>query len=278
MTLSRSLAFIGLFLLLALPAFAEEAAPFEGKKSQYRGYDRYDFKVNGCDALVVVPKTIAQGKPWIWRAEFFDHRPETDVALLGKGFHLVFIKVGNTFGCPDAMKHWDAFHALLTEKHGFSQKPALEGLSRGGLYCYNWAAANPDKVSVIYGDAPVCDFKSWPGGMGKGKGSKGDWAKLIKDYGFKDEAEALAYGKNPVDNLKPLAEKKIPLIHVVGDADDVVPHEENTMIIKQRYAVLGGGEMKLIVKKGVGHHPHGLDDPTPIVEFILKANGIETTK
>jgi len=24
------------------------------------------------------------------------------------------------------------------------------------------------------------------------------------------------------------------------------------------------------MKKGFKHHPHGLDDPTPIVEFVLK--------
>ena len=57
-------------------------------------------------------------------------------------------------------------------KFGFAKKAALVGLSRGGLYCYNWAVANPDKVASLYGDAPVCDFKSWPGGKGKGKGSK----------------------------------------------------------------------------------------------------------
>jgi hypothetical protein len=26
----------------------------------------------------------------------------------------------------------------------------------------------------------------------------------------------------------------------------------------------------LIHKPGVGHHPHGLDDPLPVVEFIEK--------
>ena len=28
--------------------------------------------------------------------------------------------------------------------------------------------------------------------------------------------------------------------------------------------------MQTLIKKGMGHHPHGLDDPTPVVEFILK--------
>ena len=28
--------------------------------------------------------------------------------------------------------------------------------------------------------------------------------------------------------------------------------------------------MKVILKPGVGHHPHSLKDPTPIVDFILQ--------
>jgi hypothetical protein len=69
----------------------------------------------------------------------------------------------------------------------------------------------------------VCDFKSWPGGKGKDSTTKHDWELLLKCHGFKDEAEALAYRQNPVDNLEPLARAKIPIIHVVGQADTDVP-------------------------------------------------------
>ena len=255
-------------LSLVLTA-AASATDFPGTKSAYHGFDRYDFTVDGCKAIVVTPHEAAAAKPWIWRAEFFDHRPETDLALLGKGFHLVFLEVGNTFGCPDAMAHWNAFYRELTEKYGLAKKPALEGLSRGGLYCFNWAAANPDKVGCIYADNAVLDFKSWPAGKGKGKGSPSDWQKLIKDYHFASEAAALAYTKNPLDNLEPLAKAKIPLFLLCADADDVVPYLENGAIAKQRYDKLGG-VAEVMVKKGLGHHPHGLDDPTPIVQFILK--------
>jgi pimeloyl-ACP methyl ester carboxylesterase len=243
--------------------------PFPGKTSDYHGFTRYDFTVDGCDALVVAPHQAAPGKPWIWRAEFFDHRPETDLALLDHGFHLVYIEVGNTFGCPSAMKHWDAFYADLTRKYGLSKRPVLEGLSRGGLYVYNWAAANPKHVSVIFGDNPVCDFKSWPGGKGQGPGSPDDWQALIRDYGFASEAEALAYTKNPIDNLAPLAHAGVPIIHLAADADEVAPYPENTVILRERYEKLGG-HIQVIVKHGFRHHPHGLDDPTPVVEFILK--------
>jgi pimeloyl-ACP methyl ester carboxylesterase len=172
-------------------------------------------------------------------------------------------------GSPAAVKHWNACYQEMTEKHGLAKKVALVGLSRGGLYCYNWAAANPDKVACIYADAAVCDFKSWPGGKGKGKHSPGDWKIVLTQWGFQDEAAALAFDKNPVDNLKPLADAKVPLLHVYGDADEVVPWQENTGLIAERYPKLGG-EIVLIPKPGVGHHPHGLVDSQPIVDFIVK--------
>lgn len=245
------------------------AAPFPGRASEWNGFRRYDFEVDGKPALVVVPERPASGKPWVWHGEFFGHRPALDVALLKRGFHVVYLRVPDMLGAPAAVAHWNAFYRELTAKYGFARKAALVGLSRGGLYCYNWAAANPEKTACIYADAPVCDFKSWPGGKGRGKGSPRDWKLVIERYGFADEAAALAYDKNPVDNLAPLAAAKVPLLHVYGDADDVVPWEENTGVVARRYRRLGGS-ITLIAKPGVGHHPHGLDDPTPIVEFIVR--------
>jgi len=238
-------------------------------KSSYHSYVRRDYILNGNRVFIVSPKRVAPGKPWIWRAEFFDDCPETDLALLARGFHLVFLEITNNFGCPDAMAQWDVLYRELTERRWFAAKPALEGLSRGGLYVYNWAARSPGKVACIYADAPVCDFKSWPGGKGKSRGSAEDWARLIRLYHFKSEKEAIAYDKNPVDNLKPLASAGIPLLHVYGDVDETVPYQENTAIVARRYRKLGG-TIKLIRKKGVGHHPHGLADPAPIVAFICK--------
>ncbi len=242
----------------------------ETTTDQWHGYTRHRFKVDGCEAWLVEPKTPLPGRPWSWCMEFPDAFTERCAApaLLAKGFHHAHIVVGNTFGAPGALKHFDAFHAEMTRR-GLGPKPVLIGLSRGGLYAYRWAAANPGKVSVIYGDAPVCDFKSWPAGRGKGKASAPDWQSLIKLYGFRDEAEALAYTGNPVDTLEPLAKAGVALIHVVGDADEVVPVAENTALIEQRYLALKG-EMKVIHKPGVGHHPHGLDDPAPVVDFILR--------
>ncbi len=246
---------------------------FPGRKSTWEGFDRYDFQVNGRSAIVVVPKRALPGRPWAWRGEFFGAFANADIALVAKGFFLVYLGVPDLFGSPEAVAQWDGFYQELTGKYGFAGKAALIGLSRGGLYCYNWAAANPDKVACLYADAAVCDFKSWPGGklkgLGKGDGSAAEWQKLLKAYHFKSDAEAVAYARNPVDNLKPLAQAHVPLLHVYGEADTAVPWEENTGVVAERYRKLGGS-ITLIPKPGVGHHPHGLSDPAPVVEFILQ--------
>ncbi len=243
-------------------------------KSDWNGFDLYEFSMLGRDCKIVEPKSPAPGKPWIWRARFWNAWPQTELALLGKGFHLAYIDVSNMYGSPKAVSVWNRFYQYLLGNHGLSPKPALEGFSRGGLIIYNWAAQSPEKLSCIYADAPVCDVKSWPAGKGRGSGSPEDWARCIDAYGLTED-EMIAWNKNPIDNLKPLAEAGIPLLHVCGDADSVVPIEENTKILESRYKELGGS-IELIVKEGVEHHPHCLEDPAPIVEFILKhTEGIE---
>jgi pimeloyl-ACP methyl ester carboxylesterase len=250
---------------------------FPGQVSDWNGYVRHDFEVGGKPVLVLSPKEPAPGRPWVWHGEFFGHKPAPDIALLGRGFHIVYLRVPDMLGSPQAVAHWNACYRELTEKHRLARKVALVGLSRGGLYCYNWAIANPDQVACIYADAPVCDFKSWPGGFGKGKRSDRDWKLVLEQHGFADDAAARAYDGNPVDRLRPLAEAGVPLLHVYGDADEVVPWDENTGLIAERYRQLGGS-ITLIAKPGVKHHPHGLEDSTPIVEFIARHASPPTAK
>jgi len=242
------------------------SSTWSGKRSSFHGYELVDFKLGEVPCKVVIPKKIADGKPWVLRARFWGHQPQFDIAMLKAGHHIVYCDVGNLFGSPEAVRRWDELYNYLRFEHLFADRAILEGLSRGGLIIYNWAAANADKVAAIYGDAPVMDFKSWPGGKGTGKGNGKSWKACLEAYSM-TEAEALAYQGNPLDNLAPLAKAGIPIIHVVGDADEVVPVAENTAIAEARYQKLGG-TFKVIHKPGVGHK-HSLKDPQPIVDFIL---------
>ena len=259
---------IALSLGMGVCLLASGPASFPGSRTDWKGFARYDFEWAERTVTVVAPAQKAAGTPWLWRGEFFGAFATVDEALLKQGWHVVYMACPNTFGSPDTIERWERLYEYLTGNCGFSRRPVLLAMSRGGLYVYHWAAAHPDRVGLIYGDAPVCDVKSWPGGRGKGMGSANDWTLFKNIYGLTEE-QALAWKQNPIDVLAPIAKAGIPIIHVVGDADDVVPWDENTLVLKKRYEALGG-HVELIIKHGVGHHPHSLEDPAPIVNYILR--------
>lgn len=55
-----------------------------------------DSTFNGINFKVVFPKTPNKKREWVWRARFWGHEPQTDIALLERGFHLVYIEVDLT--------------------------------------------------------------------------------------------------------------------------------------------------------------------------------------
>ena len=253
-------------LFFVFGSFAKVTEPLPGQETSFHGFSM--FSDSKKETKIVVPQKIAPGKPWVWRARFWGHEPQFDLAMLELGYHVVFCNVRNLFGNHEAIERGNRFYDYLVTQHEFSKKAILEGMSRGGLFIYNWAAANPGKVAAIYGDAPVLDFKSWPGGKGIGQGSASAWKTCLMAYGLTEET-AQDFTGNPIDNLQALAKAGISIIHVVGAADIVVPVAENTTIAEKRYQKLGG-VFEVIQKEGVGHHPHSLKDPAPIVSFILR--------
>lgn len=241
------------------------------KAFNFHGHQGYKFENNGTQCLIVKPAREAVGKPWVIRARFWGHEPQTDIAMLEHGFHIVYCDVADMYGSDQAVARWNSFYKRMV-KAGFNKKVVLEGMSRGGLIVYNWAAQNPDKVACIYADAPVMDFKSWPMGKGSSEGSATDTQNLLKAYGFANETEALNWKRNPVDCAAVMAKANIPILHVVGDADVVVPVAENTALFEEQMKALQA-PITVIHKPGIGHHPHSHYNPEPIVNFILKTTG-----
>lgn len=243
------------------------------KKFNFHGYQGFEFVNEGTQCFVVKPHTEAAGRPWMIRARFWGHEPQTDIDLLENGFHVAYCDVADLYGSDKAVARWNSFYKRMV-KAGFNKKVALEGMSRGGLIVYNWAAQNPSKVACIYADAPVMDFKSWPMGKGQSAGSAGDTQQILTAYSFANEAAALGWKRNPVDCAPIIAKAGIPVLHVVGDADQVVPVAENTTLFEENMKKLGH-PIQVIHKPGIGHHPHSLANPAPIVRFILEATGRE---
>lgn len=242
------------------------------KSDLWKGFERTYFKIGNHNAYFVKPKTVLAGKPWIWRASFPDWHTDMDSILLEKGFHLVYVNIDDQYGSPYAMQIWDKTYQYLVDSLDFAPQTALEGVSRGGLYVYAWAKRNPDKVACIYNEAPVCDAKSWPGGKGKGKGSKDNWTQYLQVFRMTEE-EALSFKDNPTDNLDGLAAFKVPILHVISNDDKIVPSDENTYLLVQRYTALGGPATIYPVTDGPqnleGHH-FPINKADEWADFIIK--------
>ena len=242
-----------------------------GNESLWKGFTRYDFQLGSRSVRLVAPSEPLPDNPWIWRARFPDWHTEADSILVSKGFHLVYLNTDNEYGSPGALSAWDQLYAHMTEKYQLNKKVALMGVSRGGLFIYNWAKTNPEKVACIYAEAPVCDFKSWPMGT-TGKGSAEDWDRLKKAYGFQSDEEALSYQNNPIDNLEPLARAKVPILHMIGLVDRVVPPENNTFPLVDQYIRLGGIATVVPCTEGPqnleGHH-FEIQTPKYVADFIM---------
>lgn len=267
-------------LLIGFDGFAQSKTPADvftiGKgsiesavKSSFHGYDCLSYSFRDREAKIVKPKQAAQGMPWIWRARFWGHEPQLEIALLERGFHVVYCDVAELFGNAEAIGIWNDFYAHL-RKMGFAKKAVLEGMSRGGVYVYNWAAANPSKVACVYADNPVLDLKSWPGGKGEGPGSKKEWDIFLKDYGYQTDEQAVDFKGSPIDKINKIVKGKYPMLHVCGDKDEVVPMAENTLPFAEKIKQ-AGGDINIIHKPEGKHHPHSLENPAPIVDFIMKA-------
>ena len=116
-------------------------------------------------------------------------------------------------------------------------------MSKGGVNAYQWATANPDKVSCIYGENPVLR------GTMVTKGNPDENAKVPH-----------------IDDLSPLAKAGVSILHVWGSLDQWLDRE--TRVAEKKYQELGGN-LTVIIKQGEGHFAAEPQDPKPVVDFIV---------
>jgi pimeloyl-ACP methyl ester carboxylesterase len=250
-----------LFSVLTLTLSGQRTFP--GLKSEWNGYNRYDFSFKNRNAIVVVPEKPALEYPWIWRPAFFGAFASVDTTLLRKGFHVVYYDLTHLYGSPRAIELGNKFYDYMKDSCKLSPKVTLEGFSRGGLFAFNWAVKNTDKVACIYVDAPVCDLLSWPG-----RKNEKLWKDMLEEWNLSDK-EMDQFRGNPVDAAEIIAKSGIPVIAVCGDSDNVVPYKENMEKVREKL-IRNASPVEIILKKGVDHHPHSLEDPKPVVDFIVR--------
>ncbi|MEM8711610.1 MAG: prolyl oligopeptidase family serine peptidase [Planctomycetota bacterium] len=162
--------------------------------------------------------------------------------LLAAGIAVAGIDVGESYGSPEGIRGYEALHRHLTESRSFAARPVLLARSRGGLMLYAWATLHPGSVAGIAGVYPVCDLVSYPG-----------IERAAPAYGMTPEAlEASLAKHNPIARLEALASAQVPILHIHGDRDTVVPLEANSGALAEAYRALGGAA-SVVVQEGRGH-------------------------
>ncbi|OGV68769.1 MAG: hypothetical protein A3K19_24175 [Lentisphaerae bacterium RIFOXYB12_FULL_65_16] len=239
----------------------------DGGKTTWNSFCRQDFVVDGRATILVSPRAAAPGKPWVWRTEYFGAFPQADLAMLEHGWHLAYYTVSELWGGNRCVEIMGGFHDHMASTRGFTALPALFGFSRGGFSAFNYTARFPDKVGSLYLDAPLLDMKSLAGMKAAATPTEG-FKAMLKDRPSIDAEAFDDVPLNALDQLEKVAAAKIPILLVAGDADEVVPYEENGAVLARRYPQCGG-KIEVILKPGCGHHPHSLEDTAPIVRFML---------
>lgn len=207
------------------------------------------------------------------KTEYWGAFPETEAKLIELGCYLCYIENDNRWGTDADLDRKAEFVKYVLDKYDITGGCVPVGMSCGGLFAIKFAAKYPELIPCMYIDAPVLNFMSCPCGFGIGHTLadtlEHSLDEILPALGLKNISELLAYRQMPLNKLPTLVQHRIPTILVAGDSDGTVPFIENGYYLQKAY-IENNIPLEVHIKKGADHHPHGLNDPTPIINFIMK--------
>jgi len=226
------------------------------------------FEVAGLTAFLFAPAAAAPvetPKPWILYSPTLPAYPDAaekwmHEQFVAAGVAVAGIDTGESYGSPEAVQAAKALHAEMVRR-GYSNRPAVLGRSRGGLWASAWAIAHPDLTAGVGGIYPVYDWRTYPG-----------VAKAAPAYGLSPEQlEARATDLCPIERIDVAARAGVPFCIIHGDDDKVVPLGPNSAELKKRYEAAGRGDLvTLNVAQGQGHSFwEGFFHCQPLVDFLI---------
>lgn len=234
----------------------------------WNNFKKEDFVFAERNAVIIYPSAEPCGK-MILKTEYLDAFPNFDVAMLEKGYYVINIEHGSRWAPDEEINIMADFVLYCAEKLGANKRCILEGMSCGGLQAARFAELYPELTAVMYLDAPVLNILSM---VGLGECAKDHvesfWREIVATYGV-NKSTIVNFRKSPIDNMQPPVDNKIPVIMLYGNCDKIVVYEENGKVLENFYKE-NGGVIKVISKSMVGHHPHCLENPSLIVEFVEK--------
>ncbi len=239
------------------------------RERQWNGFTKLEFLFEDHEACLVYPPEENKTPHWALKTEYFSAFNDTAILLLNKGYHFAYIQNDHRWGGREDLARKKRFGEYLQKEFHLLEKCVPIGLSCGGLIAIKLAGIYPEMVSVLYIDAPVVDLLSML--------SLGRHHEQHEEL-FRDEilqtfqttvSQMLSYRDHPLDWLPSVIAHKIPTVLVYGGKDTVVFPDENAEVVKRAFR---GTDVPFlcICKPTCDHHPHGLEDPTPVVDFILQ--------
>ena len=218
------------------------------------------YQFNGYEATVIVPDN-PNGK-WIWKTEFFYAFDASERALLDRGYTRVYYCISDKYGSVEAIRLMHNFHLDVIKRFNLNKKANLLGMSRGGLYAFNYALFYPEYVEKVYLDAPVLDLKTWP------PKDSTEYYQFLREYCLSDATYEI-FRASPVDRIEEYFSHKIPTLLVAGCADEAVPFDKNGKLLID-YCEKNDIDLTYYLKPECKHHPHSLEDVKPIIDFFEK--------
>ncbi len=236
---------------------------------KWKNFECHEFVFDGMNTRVVIPDKKIINPVLAVKTEYWNAFPNAEIELVNRGFYLAFIENENRWGADRDLDRKAEFVRYVIEKYNLAPKCVPVGMSCGGLIAIKFAAKYPALVACLYVDAPVLNYMSCPCGFGVGESCIEDFPEIFESLGIRNVSELICYLDMPMHRIPALVENKIPVILVAGDSDKTVPYEENGILLEKAYRE-NGLPIEVHIKKGCGHHPHGFDDPAPIIDFIKK--------
>ena len=234
--------------------------------NNWNGFKQIIFDFEDREAILVFPKDEDKTDKWLFKTEYFNAFPAFEIEMIKRGWHLAYVANKTRWCLDEDLELKKRFADFLIKEYGLHEKCVPVGMSCGGLIGTKFAAKYPQYVSCMYIDAPVLNLLSCPAALGQGTSE--NLPEFIEATGM-TLSELICYREHPIDMMKPLVENDIRIVLVYGTEDTEVPYSENGAILEKYYRE-HNGEILVISKTGCGHHPHGLDDSTPIIDFVLR--------
>ena len=224
----------------------------EIKNIEWQGYEGVEFVLEDYVCKVIKPKCKPNGK-WALKTHYFTAFPETECELLSRGWHIAFQTNRTSWATEDDVERKARFVKFVSKEFGLAPICSTVGMSCGGLYAVRLAVAHPELIDVLYIDAPLMNLLSL---SDLGDAKSGLAESIYKATGM-TTIDLLSYREHPIDKMHVLLGHDIPIVMVSGDADTVVPYHENGAILEDYYR-RNGGRIRVWLKPGCDHHPHGL--------------------